>query len=72
VNGFANAWWINAPGTHRIVLEFWPQRLTDMGWVICWLTIMVCIVIVAAPAAMGSIRRRVRGRPARDDDVDVA
>jgi hypothetical protein len=72
VNGFANAWWINAPGTHRIILEFWPQRLTDMGWVICWLTIMVCLVIVAAPGAMGCIRRHVRGRPARDDDVDVA
>lgn len=41
VNGYANAWWINARGTYRIVVEYWPQRFVDVGFIVCWLTILL-------------------------------
>lgn len=56
VNGFANAWLIDAPGTHRIVIEYWPQRLTDVGWIISWLTILACVVIAVMPFVMRRFR----------------
>ncbi len=60
VNGFANAWLINAPGTHHIVVEYWPQRLTNIGWIICWSTIIGCLTIALVPLALR--RRRRTGR----------
>ncbi len=32
VYGYANAWLLRRPGTYRIVLEYWPQRLVLLGW----------------------------------------
>lgn len=52
VNGFANAWLINAPGTHHIVVEYWPQRLTDVGWIVCWLTIAGCLATALVPLVL--------------------
>lgn len=48
-NGFANAWWITRPGTYRIVIEYWPQRLTAIGWIVAWLTMIGCLVIAITP-----------------------
>lgn len=56
VNGFANAWWITRPGTYRIVVEYWPQRFVDIGFIVCWLTIIGCIAAAIIPSLMG--RRR--------------
>jgi len=58
VNGFANAWWIDKPGVYRIVVEYWPQRLTDMGFVVCWLTILACLAIAIAPMIRMRMRRQ--------------
>ncbi len=69
VNGFANAWWINAPGTHRIVLEYWPQRLTDVGWVISWATILVCLAATAVPWTIRWLRRRRSSTTGRQRSV---
>lgn len=33
-NRYANAWLIQTPGTYRVVLEFWPQRLVLLGWLL--------------------------------------
>lgn len=52
VNGYANAWWVDTPGTHHIVIEYWPQRLTDIGFVLCWLTIAACVTIAAILPAL--------------------
>lgn len=60
VNGFANGWWINARGSYRIVVEYWPQRLVDAGWVICWLTIIGCLGVAAGPCTVAWYRRRAR------------
>jgi len=54
-NGFANAWWITRPGTYRIVIEYWPQRLTDVGWFIAWATMLICLIV----ASMTVIRNRL-------------
>ncbi len=66
VNGFANAWWIDAPGTYRIVVDYWPQRLTDVGFILSWLTILVCLTITITPALA-----RIRRRRARTPDVPL-
>jgi hypothetical protein len=51
VNGFSNAWWINVPGSHRIVVEFWPQRFTDIGFIVTFLTISTCMVLTVIARA---------------------
>lgn len=63
VNGFANAWWIDMPGTYRIIVEYWPQRLVDVGFVLCWLTILACLSITIAPSALAWVRRQDRSYP---------
>jgi len=67
VNGFANAWWIDKLGTYRIVIEYWPQRLTDVGFVLCWLMILSCIAITVRPFVRAWLHRR----RARTDSVDA-
>ena len=58
VNGFANAWWIDKPGSYRIVVEYWPQRLTDVGFILCWLTIAMCVMMSVVPFVLAWVRRR--------------
>jgi hypothetical protein len=41
-NGYANAWWIGKRGSYTVTLWFWPQELTFIGGVLCWLTIVIC------------------------------
>jgi len=49
VNGFANAWWvdvsedINASENFEVILEYLPQRLFEMGFIIASLTFIFCL-----------------------------
>ena len=58
VNGYANGWLIDRPGTYRIVVEYWPQRLTDIGIVVLWLTVLGCVVAVFSPVIVAWTHRR--------------
>lgn len=69
VNGFANGWWIDRPGTYRIVVEYWPQRLVDAGWIVCWLTIIGCLGLAAGPRLMSWLRHRVHREDAASEPV---
>jgi len=73
VNGYANAWLIDRPGTYRIVVEYWPQRLTDVGFIVLWLTILSCVAIAASPVVVAWLRRAgaVRATPAVERMVAV-
>lgn len=62
-NGFANAWWITTTGgTHRVVIEYWPQRLTDVGFMMFLLIATACITIATVPPAL----RRAHAQKTRD------
>ena len=43
VNGYANGWYVPETGQYRIVLEFWPQRLFEIGMVISSVTFLACV-----------------------------
>lgn len=62
VNEFANAWLIDRPGTYRIVVEYWPQRLTDIGYILCVLTALICAAIAVGPVVMSWAHRRAGHR----------
>jgi hypothetical protein len=51
VNGFSNAWWIDVRGAYRIIVEFWPQRFTDIGFIVAFLTIITCVAVTVIPRA---------------------
>jgi len=58
VNGYANGWLIDRPGTYRIVVEYWPQRLTDIGIVVLWLTVLGGAAMAFSPVVAAWARRR--------------
>lgn len=45
-NGYSNAWFLNGSGSFRILMEFWPQKLFDLGVVISTLSLAVLVVFV--------------------------
>ena len=42
VNGYANAWYVPKTGQYTITLEFWPQRLFELGLLISGFTLLGC------------------------------
>jgi hypothetical protein len=46
-NGYANAWYIDKPGSYEIILEFWPQRLFYIGAAISLTTFFFCVLYLS-------------------------
>lgn len=51
INGFANSWYItpqdvNGVKNYELIVEFWPQRLYYLGFIISLLTLFVCWIII--------------------------
>jgi hypothetical protein len=44
VNGYANGWWIDKPGTSELTIEFLPQRWYKIGWIISIATLFLCFI----------------------------
>ncbi|VVB91093.1 Uncharacterised protein [uncultured archaeon] len=42
VNGYANGWYIEKPGTYYITLYYWPQLLFYAGFIVSWSALFVC------------------------------
>jgi hypothetical protein len=57
VNGFANSWYVDKPGSYDIVLEFAPQRLYEAG----------VVVTIATPLALFALlgMLRLRRKPSQ-------
>ncbi|MDD5668391.1 MAG: hypothetical protein PHS26_13970, partial [Actinomycetota bacterium] len=55
-NGYANGWYIAAPGEYELTLYYWPQTLLYLGIIISALTWAFLVVWYLLR------RRRVRGR----------
>ena len=50
VNGYANGWYVPRTGQYRIVLEFWPQRLLEIGILISAMTLIACLTFLIITA----------------------
>ena len=46
VNGYANGWWIDRPGTYEMTIEYLPQRWYQIGGVISGATLFLCLTYV--------------------------
>lgn len=46
-NGYANAWYINKTGIYTITIEFWPQKLFYIGFVISITTFILCLSYIS-------------------------
>lgn len=46
LNGYANAWFIDKPGTYKLTLEYSPQKLFYYGSIITLITLLFSICIV--------------------------
>ncbi len=68
--GYANAWWVDARGSFTLVLLFRPQLYVDIGAVLCWLTIIACVIYIAV-ASWGRLHTTAErvGGPRRDVDT---
>ena len=60
INAYANGWYVPQTGRYRIVLEYWPQRLFEIGVVISLSTLMGCVSYLGYDGWRGW--RRKRGR----------
>ena len=47
VNAYANGWYVPKTGQYRIVLEYWPQRLFEIGVIISVTTLLACLSYLA-------------------------
>lgn len=45
-NGYANAWWVDKKGNYSMVVEFLPQRLLSVGYIISITSILICLGII--------------------------
>jgi len=50
VNGYANAWYINKPGSYEIILAFRPQILFTIGVVISLATLAISLLYISQDA----------------------
>jgi arabinofuranan 3-O-arabinosyltransferase len=66
VDGFANGWWIDAPGPTTIRLTFVPQRLADDAALLSLVTLILCAAFATTPLVV-EVLRRARGAPRRVD-----
>jgi small nuclear ribonucleoprotein (snRNP)-like protein len=57
VNAYANAWYVSKTGRHTIILEFWPQRLFEVGLAISGLTLLVCLCYLGYAVVRQRFRR---------------
>jgi hypothetical protein len=46
VNGYANGWWIEKPGTYEITIEFLPQQWYEIGVIISTVILMLSMIYV--------------------------
>ena len=44
-NGYANSWYIDTTGDFEFTIEFWPQKLLQLGSGIPMLTLIILIGI---------------------------
>jgi hypothetical protein len=47
VNAYANGWYVPQTGQYRIVLEYWPQRLFEIGVIVSVTTLLACLGYLA-------------------------
>ncbi len=69
INGFANGWWIPVgekladgysvkDGSCEVIIEYAPQRLLEVVFLLSGISLVGCIVVVIA--GRGSPRKRLR------------
>ena len=60
-NGFANSWYItpedvNGAKNYELIVEFWPQRLYYLGFIISSLTLSTCFLIMGLLSLLKRLR----------------
>lgn len=55
VNGYANGWYLDKPGTYYITLYYWPQLIFYAGFIISGLVFFICFVYMF----LGIVRKKL-------------
>jgi hypothetical protein len=62
VNAYANGWYVPQTGQYRIVLEYWPQRLFEIGVIISVTTLLACLGYLAYDGWRGWRKKAKTGK----------
>jgi hypothetical protein len=46
INGYANGWWIDKTGDYDLEIEYAPQKILNVGYIISGTTALIAIIIV--------------------------